>query len=967
MRRRGALVLLTLVLCAGSALVPVGASAAGGFGTRFALLPEEDGFSVSLPAEGGEPATAAGSHPYRLGFHLGFEAGPESEGQPGTSFPDGDLRNLELELPHGLLVNPSVVPRCSAVEFQTPRESPFEDSLSGESCPDVTQVGVAEIETSLHGGESRRFGLFNLAPPPGVVSRIGFAPFGQPIVFNSVARRGAEGTYGVSLTVVNFPQGLPVSGLDLTLWGTPWGVSHNGERGNCLNEAEPSFPWAKCSVGPPSGNDPLAYLTLPTTCEGPLAFTARASSWGETGEEEATASPRTKAGQTASMTGCDGLIFDPHPFARLTNERASSPTGFNFQLTSNNEALTIPGFRVQSQARTAVVELPEGVTVNPSVGAGLGVCTPAQYAAERATSQQGEGCPNSSKIGDFRVETPLFDERVEGAMYLAEPDDPASSATGAENPFDSLIAIYLVGRAPQRGVLVALAGELEPDPGTGQLVARFDNLPELPYTNLEMNFREGQRAPLVSPPSCGTHLSRVEMLPWVGTAQAAQATSESHVEAGIAGGPCPDGTRPFEPGAVAGGINSNVGSYTPYYIHLTREDGEQEITSYSLVLPKGITGKLAGVPFCSEASIAAARANRGFAEIADPSCPSASQIGRTYTGYGVGSALTYAPGNLYLAGPYNGAPLSVVAVNAATVGPFDLGTIVIRSALTVDPYTAQLAIDSAGSDPIPHILDGIPLHLRDIRIQIDRQDFTLNPTSCEPSRLISTLTGSGSRFDDSSDDSTAQVGVHFQLLNCGTLGYKPRLGLKLRGGARRGDYPSLQAVVQARPGNANLKDFAVTMPHSLFLAQNHIRGVCTRVQFDASACPPDSVYGKAAAFTPLFDEPLRGNVYLRSSTRRLPDLVASLHSGAIRIVVEGHIGPANGGIRTAFSGLPDAPLTRFVMKLRGGRHGLLVNSSNVCVSPPLATIRAIGQNNRGAAFSSQLRSDRCRKKKGRKR
>ena len=637
-------------------------------------------------------------------------------------------------------------------------------------------------------------------------------------------------------------------------------------------------------------------------------------------------------------------------------------TGMRGYLLTGNEAFLEPRFRAQSQARRTVVSLPEGVTVNPSVGAGLGVCTPAEYARETARSAEGEGCPNAAKIGSFRVETPLFDERIEGAIYLAQPDDPGTSAPGAENPFDSLLAIYLVGRAPERGVLVTLPGRLDPDPGTGRLTAVFDDLPELPYTNLEMNFREGQRAPMITPSSCGTHYTLIEMTPWVGTAQTARATSESQIERGVGGGPCPAaGAPPFSPQASAGALNSNAGSYTPYFVHLTRQDTEQEITSYSLELPRGISGKLAGIPFCSDAAIARARTRSGAAETADPSCPAASQVGSAVSGYGVGPALTYAPGKIYLAGPYRGAPLSLAIVNAATVGPFDLGTVVIRDGFSVNSRTAQLAIDARASDRIPHILDGIPLHLRDIRVYVDRPEFVRNPTSCEPARLVSTLTGSGARFDDAGDDSTATTAVHFQMLNCGTLDYRPKLGLKLRGGVRRGDYPSLQAVVQGRPGDANLKDFNVTMPHSLFLAQNHIRGICTMVQFEAQQCPASSVYGRATAFTPLFDEPLRGAVYLRSSKNRLPDLVASLYSGAVHIVVEGRIGPAHGGIKTEFTDLPDAPLTRFVMVLRGGRHGLLENSANVCKVPPFATVRAIGQNNRGAAFSSQLRGERCRK------
>jgi hypothetical protein len=215
-----------------------------------------------------------------------------------------------------------------------------------------------------------------------------------------------------------------------------------------------------------------------------------------------------------------------------------------------------------------------------------------------------------------------------------------------------------------------------------------------------------------------------------------------------------------------------------------------------------------------------------------------------------------------------------MTVNSATVGPFDLGTIVIRSAFSVNPRTAQLQIEAGSSDPIPHIIDGIPLHLRDVRVSMDRVQFTRNPTSCERSEMISTLTGSGSTFESTGDDSSATVGRHFQLLNCLELGFRPNLGLQLRGATHRTGNPALRAVLRARPGDASMKRITVDMPRALFLAQNHIRGICTRVQFAAESCPADSVYGSAIVHSSLFDIPLQGPVYLRSSSNRLPDLVA---------------------------------------------------------------------------------------------
>jgi hypothetical protein len=941
-------------------------SPASAFSTTagFGFLSGTEGFDVSAIADGGEPATAAGSHPYQLGIGVGLKLGGEFEGQPGVPFSDGDLRDLRIELPPGFLLNPAALDKCSPALFGTPRSSPFEASRSGERCPDSTQVGTVEVASSRDGGEPRRFGLFNLDPPPGVAAQLGFAPYGVPVVLDALIRESAEG-YAITLQARNLPQSLDLHGLDVVLWGTPWGASHNGERGNCLNEAEPDFPWAKCSVGPPATFKPQAYLTLPIRCSGPLAFRAKATSWQQPAEVSTEALNRDAFGDPADLTSCADLQFTPTPNAFLTDTKASSPSGFNFRLQNDHKTLTEPFQPAQPQPRQVVVRLPQGVSVNPSVGAGLGTCSPAQFEAETAFNGEGEGCPNAANIGDFRVRSPLFETAFEGAVYLATPNDPAFSAPGAENPFDTLVAVYLVAKLPERGVMIRLAGKIVPDPVSGDLTATFDDLPQLPYTDLDLNFRAGQRSFLVTPAACGPATTRIEMTPWADGLAPSDLISNSSIDSGVGGGPCPaPGLQPFAPGAVTGAYNSNVGSYTPYFIHLSRQDTEQEITSYSLVLPKGITAKLAGIPFCSEPAIAAARSRSGFAETADPSCPAASEVGHTLTGYGVGSALTYAPGRVYLAGPYNGRPLSLVTVNAATVGPFDLGTIVIRSAFALDEHTAQLEIDSRASDPIPHIIKGILLHLRDIRVYMDRPQFTHNPSSCEPSQLVSTLTGSGATFGDPGDDSVATVSRHFQLLNCLTLGFRPKLGLRLRGGSHRGDYPSLRATFAARgPQDSNLKGIGVTMPHALFLAQEHIDGICTRPQFDAERCPRDAEYGKAVAYTPLFDEPLRGSVYLRSSANPLPDLVASLRSGSIHVVLEGKIGSSKqGGIRVQFEGVPDAPIDRFTMTLFGGKRGLMVNSTNVCANPPLASVKALGQNNLGAVFTTKLRGQ-CKAKK----
>ncbi len=960
---------LTLVFAA--ALAP---AAQGAFGFKSG----KEGFSVAVRTEDGKPSFAAGSHPSEWSVHLGFK-------QVGE-FPDGDLRDLKLTTPQGMLLNPTFqgspaadLVRCSAVDFQTPRQSPYETSLSGESCPLYTQVGTIEVKTSLGGGITRRFGLFNLKAPPGVPAQLGASPFGSPVVFDVGLDPDPQGRYTLSLQAKDFSQALDVEGIDLHLWGVPWGYSHDPERGDCLNEANPAayhgelheteiveerevFVPATCGVGPPGEYPPKAFLTLPVECSASLSFAATASAWQQPAVVSASAANLNTIGQPVGLTACSSLPFTPLPLGFLNTTKASTSSGYDFRLTSSQEGLVEPNQLIPSPARRVVVHLPSGVTVNPSVGAGLIGCTPSQYAAETPFNGQGAACPNGAKIGDFIVQSPLFEavsgrEYFEGAIYLAQPRD---------NPFGSLVAVYLVAKLPGRGMMVKLAGKIDPNPADGTISATFEGLPELPYTDLQLNFRTGQRAFLISPPACGQAITTTEMTPWSNEATISGTPTSSDISSGVDYGPCPQGTPPASFDALTGGVNSNVNSYTPYYVHLTRHDTDQEITAYSLILPKGITGKLAGVPFCPEAAIEASRHNSGFGEANSPSCPAASQVGRTLTGYGVGPALTYAAGRIYLAGPYHGAPLSLVTVNSATVGPFDLGTIVIRSAFQVDEHTAQLRIDAGASDPIPHIIDGIPLHLREVRIYMDRYQFTHNPSSCAASQLESTIAGSGASFESTADDSSVTIARHFQLLNCLTLGFKPKLAIRLRGSPRRGAYPQLRASFIARgPQDSNLKRIEVEMPHAEFLAQNHIREICTRPRFETGSCPPGSVYGKAVAYTPLLDEPLRGNVYLRSSAGKLPDLVADLYSGAVRIVVEGHIGPTkSGGVDAFFDELPDQPIDRFVMTLRGGRHGLLTNSTNICAAPPFAAVSALGQNNAGAEFDTVLKGT-CKKHKKR--
>jgi hypothetical protein len=919
---------LAFALLAGALLAPAGAAA-------FDFQSGAEGFDAHAYTEGGQIATQAGSHPVALTADVDFAL------DGGGPFTEGDLRDLSLELPPGLIENPKAVDTCSQVDFHSSRSSPFEESLSGESCQDKSQIGIATVRSSSAGGTERTFGVFNLSPPPGVPSEIGLNPYGDPIIFTPSIRQ-ADGEYGITLVTKNVPQLVDLSGLTLTIWGNPWSILHDDQRGNCLNEEEPAlFGWSKCSIGRPAKNPATAYLTLPTSCEEPMSFTATAESWQQPGTVSRTVE------EEAPLDGCNQLAFDPRPRTQLSDPRASSPSGYSFDIEVDTLGIAKPDRLAPTPVRKAVVSLPEGVTINPSVGSGLGVCAPAQYAAETPSSPPGAGCPNESKIGDFRVSSPIISGAIDGSIYLAAPH---------QNPFGSLIAVYLVAKSIDRGILVKVAGELKADQGTGRLTATFDKLPQLPYSNLSIHFREGQRSPLATPAACGVFSTEADLTPWRDPSLVRHTSLPAPITAGVGGGPCPSGLAPFAPQAKGGTLNSNAGSYTPFYLHLTRQDVEQEIVSYSAQFPPGLLGKIAGVPYCPEAAIEAARHNSGVAERDNPSCPAASLIGHTYSGYGLGSVLAYAPGNLYLAGPYRGSSFSVVAIDSALVGPFDLGVVIVRSAIRIDPQTTQASIDATGTDPIPHIIDGIPIHLRDVRVYIDRPNFTLNPTSCAPFTIASALNGAGQRYADQTDDTLATATAPFQVFNCSALGFKPRIGLQLRGGTKRGDYPSLRVVVRPRPADANIASSQVTLPDSLFLDQSHIKTICTRSQFAAKKCPAGSIYGHVRAFTPLLEAPMEGPAYLRSSSNTLPDLVFALHGQGIEVDVAGRIDSVKGGLRGTFPTIPDAPVRKFVLRMNAGRRGVLVNAENLCRERQLATARFVGHANHGVSTHPQVKA-----------
>jgi uncharacterized repeat protein (TIGR01451 family) len=908
-------------------------------------IPASRGFSyyrALLTGPDGQGVDQAALAPYQYTTTFALNTKPGPPGNLAAFVPaGGDPKDIRVALPPGFVGNPTAASRCTAQQFTTISTIPLgtHSSYEENECPDGSAIGFVSVEQLEGSGGVSSRAVYNLVPPPGVPAQLGFVVGEIPFYIDAEVRTGSD--YGIDAVLHNSSQVKRLTAASVTIWGTPADTRHDPLRGRCLNEVTPAY---RNSLGIcHAGVAPKRFLRLPTSCEDPLNVTMSFDTWSEPGSFLSQTS-----GEGAS-TGCAPLPFTPTISAIPTTTVADSPSGlsFNLHLPQNED----PNALATADLRDLTVTLPQGVSVNPASAGGLVGCTPAQLELHGPKPAQ---CPDASKIGSVEVHTPLLDHPVDGAVYVASQSD---------NPFGSLIAIYVTAFDKQTGVVLKLAGKVEPDPSTGQLKATFTDNPQLPFEDLTTRFFEGPRAPLRTPLTCGRYRTTTDMMPWSAPDSGPDATpSDSFdVTTAPAGGACAasEATAPNKPSFQAGTITPIAGSFSPFVLNLSRSDGSQYIHGIDVALPPGLTGKLAGIPYCPEAALAAAVGRAGRAEQSSPSCPAGSQVGSVDVAAGAGPSPIQVGGKAYLAGPYKGAPLSLAVITPAVAGPFDLGTVVVRAALRVDPRTAQV---TAVSDPLPTILQGIPLDLRSVSLAMNRPDFMLNPTDCEPMAIDGR--------EISLANQAAPLASRFQVGACAALGFKPKLGLSLTGGARRGAHPKLKAILKPRAGDANAASAVVALPHSEFLDQGHIKTICTRVQFAAGAgegadCPAGSVYGHAVATTPLLDQPLEGPVFLRSSNHNLPDLAMALH-GQIDVELSGRIDSVHGGIRTSFEAIPDAPVSKFVLTMKGGKKGLLVNSRDVCAGSFVANAKFGAQNGRAATLRPALKNSSCGKKRRRR-
>jgi hypothetical protein len=906
----------------------------------YELTPEEPGATLD---------TQAGSHPFQINFttvlNQDIEEEEEIEQRPHVH-PVALAKDLHVNLPPGLVGDVTAIPRCTLGQFLR---------LTGKleaanECPPDTAVGVASVtylepEPGSLGYSPKSIPIFNLEPQVGEPARFGFYSIEGhiPVLIDTSLRTGSD--YGVTSSSSNIDQVVSFISANITLWGVPGDPRHDSARGwSCLlaNDGVPEFRVIELTGGPCVGvgvakSPPL--LDLPTACAGALQSSVEVDAWQQPG---VFTQPLLASG-TPAMDGCGRLQFDPEIKLQPDTERSSSPTAPTVDVHVPQEGQLDSEGVEQSSIRDIRILLPEGMAVNPSQANGLQACSESQAGFEAGAGaggfqefdplgepgvlmptftpklpsplEQGVNfCPDASKIANVSITTPLLPagQPLKGAMYLA--------SQGA-NPFGSLVALYLIAEDPVSGSLVKLPGKVTLNETTGQVESVFEDQPDLPFEDAKVEFFDGNRTSLASPGLCGTYTTEAQFTPWSG-GPVRTSTSSFQVTQGPAGGACPrtPGEEPNSPSFTAGAENPVAGIYSPLIVHLGREDGAQDFSRVNVTLPPGATGKLTGIPQCSDAQIAQAQSRsnpgEGAIEAADPSCPASSEIGTVTVAAGYGSEPFYDTGNAYLAGPYEGAPYSAVFITPAIAGPFDLGVVVVRAGLYINPTTAQV---TTKADPLPTILHGVPLDIRSITVDVNRPEFTLNPTSCAPM----TVTGE----ETSTQGQTAPLSARYQVGACEHLPFKPILTASAGGKGSKLNGTTFDVdVTSGGIGVANIAKVDLTLPKALPSRLTTIQKACLAAVFEANpaTCDEGSVIGKATIRTPLLPNPLTGPAYLVShGGAAFPDVEFVLQGNGVTIILDGKTDIKKGITYSRFESTPDAPFTTFETTLPAGPHSAL--------------------------------------------
>ncbi|WCB96734.1 hypothetical protein DSM104299_05500 [Baekduia alba] len=830
--------------------------------------------------------TQAGGHPdLTTGFALNTVDDPSGVdvatdppvGDPGhvphTISPTEPLRDVHLALPAGLVGDPTHVPQCDPAIFGA-------GLLGGVACPDDSAVGIAHLLINLgYGGlQDMYFPVYNLRPSDAEPAAFGFSVV-APNVEIRFAVRASDG--GLTAVISGINQAARIFRQSLTLWGVPADPSHDAERGACLtantaDDGDPSTPPPATTYCPVAGPR-VPLLRNPTTCTGePLTTTLDVASW--THPDRAV---RTTATSPA-VTGCDAVPFQPTIALTPDGGSADAPTGLDVKLdvAQNRD----PDGLGASDLRRAVVTLPEGYSISPSAADGLQACD-AQH-----VGVGGDGpadCPAASRIGSATIQSPILASPLSGPIYLGPSPSPGK------------YQVFLVVEGS--GVRLKLPGEIATDPTSGRITATFDQTPQQPFDHFTLHFDGGDRAVLAAPATCGTAEASATLVPWSGTSPVTATAPMT-----LAGGACP-GSVPFAPQLSAGMVDARAGSDSAFALTVARDDRTQPLGAItSVTLPKGLTAHVGAVPHCGAAAAAAG------------TCPEASRVGKVVVSAGAGAHPFGLTGTAYLTDGYKGAPFGLSLVVPAIAGPYNLGTVVIRSAIEV-AHDTQITVKT---DPLPQVLAGIPLRLRAVGLVLDRPGFMAPPTSCIPSAVQAVVSAPAG-------GPSATLSSRFAMSGCSKLKFTPKMAIKAVASTKQAG-AGLHVALTQPAGQANLKAVAVSLPKQIVIKLKALGKVCTAAQLAAIACPAASKVGGASATTPLLSQPLKGAVYLVQSGKSLPQLVPVLQGSGLTVPLIGATTFSKARLGTAFAAIPDVPIRTFDLDLPHNKRAFLETQKLPC-------------------------------------
>jgi hypothetical protein len=867
--------------------------------------------------------TQAGSHPFDMTTSFRLHKNPLEE-------LTGEYRakDVSVNLPAGFSGSIVSVPQCSMF------------ALANEKigCPTSSQVGVVRVYLGGHTGSGELAPVYNMMPSDGGTAELAFpvAIVTQPVI----VKVRTDGDYGIVAQTRGITEYEPFEGLTLTLWGVPADPRHDAERFTPLEGTASIANLGGRHPGGPndeplSDSTPLsAYLTNPTECSGQLEAKIYADSWvsparfnPDDGRPDLS-DPNWITASTpmypAGVTGCGKMRFNPSLSVIPDTTQADSPSGYSIGLHVPQS--TDPNDLATSALENAVATLPQGLAISPGAADGLQACTgelgqePGGPANEIGLtsleptvkfSDAQPTCPPASQVGLVELKTPLLPDVLYGQAYL--------SSYHSDNNY----AVFIVIRGD--GLLVKLRSTVIANSVTGQLTATFANNPELPFSDFILHFYGGPRAVFVNPAQCGPATTTIDLTPWAtGPGGLGDATPSSTFDVSFDGNgaACPS-PQPFSPLFTAGTTSIQAGGFSPFTATFSREDSNQKVNHVQVVTPPGLLGTLANVPLCPEP-----QASQG-------TCSAASQIGHVIVGAGSGAAPLYLPVSgqppnpVYVTGPYRGAPFGLTFVVPAVAGPYNLGNVVVRAAINVNPTTAALAVTS---DPLPTIIDGIPVQVKSVNVVIDRPEFIFNPTNCNPMTVGGWVT--------SLQGATASLSSHFQVTGCGDLGFKPEFKVSASGRNSRARGASLDARVSfpatALGRQANFAKVKVDLPKQLPSRLTTLQKACPAATFQANpaSCPSGSVIGVVKAITPALPVQLSGPVYFVShGGEQFPSLVVVLQGDGVRVDLTATTFISKAGITSStISAIPDVPVRSFELFLPQGPNSALASNGNLCNS-----------------------------------